>query len=226
VDIAKNSDKFLMIGTSIRFWPEYQYAYKAVRSGALGKVLSATFKRVSPNISGEAWDNWSMNSDKSGGALLDLHIHDVDFMRYLLGRPTSVTSFGLRGFRTDSGLDHVISRFKYNNGALIVLEGGWAPAKGTPFEMSFQIICEKGTIRLSESGFKMIYESGKIEEPNPAKIDLPTGWHVELDYFLNCIINSKKPDDYFTLEEIVDSIKLIEAEEKSIDQNRAIEINF
>jgi hypothetical protein len=71
-------------------------------------------------------------------------------------------------------MDHIIARFEYINGPMVILEGGWAPAKGTPFEMSFQIICEKGTIRLSESGFKIIYESGKIEDPKPASEKLPT----------------------------------------------------
>jgi len=226
VQLANKSNNFLMIGMCIRFWPEYQYAYKAVKSGALGKVISATFKRVSPNISGDAWNNWFMDSEKSGGAVLDLHIHDVDFTRYLFGKPKKVTAFGLRGFRTDSGLDHVVSRYEYVDGPLVVLEGGWAPARGTPFEMSFQIVCEKGTIRLSESGFKIIYENGKVEEPNPASPDAPTGWHVELDYFLECIKNKKKPDDYFTLDELVDSVKLVEAEEKSIELNRTVEVKY
>ncbi len=226
VQIAKNSEKFLMIGMCIRFWPEYQYAYKAIKSSALGKVVSATFKRVSPNISGDAWNNWFMNSANSGGALLDLHIHDVDFARYLFGRPKTVTAFGLRGFRTDSGLDQVVARFEYVDGPLVTLEGGWAPAKGTPFEMSFQIICEKGTIRLSESGFKIIYESGKIEEPTPASVNEPTGWHVELDYFLDCVKNNTKPDEFFTLDELIDSIRLIEAEEKSINLNRTVEVKY
>jgi predicted dehydrogenase/sugar phosphate isomerase/epimerase len=226
VRIAKDSDKFLMIGMCIRFWPEYQYAYKAIKSGALGNIVSATFKRVSPNISGNAWNNWFMDSTSSGGALLDLHIHDVDFVRYLLGKPKSITAFGLRGFRTDYGIDHIISRYEYVDGPLVVLEGGWAPAKGTPFEMSFQIICEKGTIRLSESGFKIIYESGKIEEPKPASADAPTGWHVELNYFLDCIQTNTFPDEYFTLDELVDSVKVVEAEEKSIELNKSVEVEY
>jgi predicted dehydrogenase/sugar phosphate isomerase/epimerase len=226
VELAKKSDKYLMIGMCIRFWPEYQYAYRAVKSGALGKVISATFKRVSPNISGDAWNNWFMNSTNSGGAILDLHIHDVDFVRYLFGRPKSVTAFGVKGFRTDNGLDHVIANFEYINGPLVVLEGGWAAAKGTPFEMSFQIICEKGTIRLSESGFQIIYESGRIEEPKPSSDKLPTGWHVELNYFLDCIQNNIKPDEYFTLDEIVDSIKLVEAEKRSIETSKKICIQY
>ncbi len=226
VQLAKTSKKFLMIGMCVRFWPEYQYAYRAVKSGALGKVISATFKRISPNISGDAWNNWFMTSTNSGGAILDLHLHDVDFVRYMFGRPKSVTAFGLKGFRTDTGIDHVVARYEYINGPLIVLEGGWAPAKGTPFEMSFQIVCEKGTIRLSESGFKVIYENGKIEEPKPASENLPTGWHVELNYFLDCIQRNIQPNEYYTLDELIDSLKLVEVEEKSITLNKTICVKY
>ena len=42
-------------------------------------------------------------------------------------------------------------------------------AGSTPFEMSFTIVGEKGTIRLSETGYKIIYEDGVIEIPSPAK---------------------------------------------------------
>ena len=223
---AEKSDKFFMNGLCVRHWPEYRHAYKLYTSGKLGKVISATFKRVSPSIHGTAWQDWFMKSELSGSALLDLHLHDTDLVRYFFGRPASVTSFGVKGFRSDEGVDHVVTNYDFGDGSLLIAEGGWDPAKTTPFEMSFQIVCEKGTIRLSELGYKVMYEDGTIEEPKPASEKLPTGWHVEIDYFLSSILNGTKPNKYLSTAEMRDSMAIIEAEELSIKEKRTVIIEY
>lgn len=223
---AERSSRLFGNGLCVRHWPEYRHAYELYKSGQLGKIKSAVFKRVSPSIHGNAWEDWFMKDELSGSALLDLHLHDTDLVRYFFGKPVSVTSFGLKGFRSDSGIDHVLTNYDFGDETLIMTEGGWDPAKATPFEMSFQLVCEKGTIRLSEQGYKIIYEDGKIEEPEPAEERLPTGWHVEIDYFLSCIINNEKPEKYLTTEEMRDSMAIIEAEELSIREKRSVKINY
>jgi len=226
LSLSRTSEKNLMIGMCIRFWPEYQHAYQLVKSGKIGEIKSATFKRISPSISGISWDNWFMKEKLSGSALLDLHLHDTDAIRYFFGKPARVTSFGIKGFRSDTGIDHVFTNYDFENETLICSEGSWAPAASTPFEMSFLIVGDKGTIRLSESGYKIIYEDGTIDTPAPAKAGLPTGWHAELDYLLHCIQQNIKPVDFLTIEETVESLSIIEAEARSIYENRTVEINY
>ena len=223
---SQNASGFLMLGMCIRFWPEYQHAYQLVKSGKLGKIKSATFKRVSPSIAGTSWEDWFMKEKLSGGALLDLHLHDTDAIHYFFGKPKKVRSFGLKGFRTDTGVDHVFTNYDFDDNMLVVAEGSWAPAGSTPFEMSFQIVGENATVRLSETGYKVIYEDGTIETPTPAKPGLPTGWHAEIDYLLNCISQNKKPDDYMSIKEMVDSMAIVEAEKKSINENKTISVNY
>ncbi len=223
---AEKSRGFFSTGLCVRYWPEYRHAYELYRSGKLGKMVSATFKRVSPSVDGNAWENWFMKSPLSGGALLDLHLHDTDLVRYFFGRPEAVTSFGLRGIRSDTGIDHVFTHYDFGDGSLVMAEGGWESAKTTPFEMSFQIVCEKGTLRLSETGYKVLWEDGSVEEPQPARKTLPTGWHVEIDYFLSSIQAGTKPDGYLTLDEIIDSLAIVEAEERSIAENRRVLIEY
>ncbi|MEN8255314.1 MAG: Gfo/Idh/MocA family oxidoreductase [Verrucomicrobiota bacterium] len=221
-DAAERAGVKIMAGMCIRFWPEYSHALETVKSGAVGKILSAAFKRVSPDVAGSGWEDWFMNSELSGGAILDLHLHDVDYVRQLMGMPKAVTAFGAKGVRSDNGVDHVLSRFDYGDGTLVTIEGGWSPAKATPFEMGFQIVCEKATLRLAADGYSVIGEDGTVEQPQVAKEGLPTGWHVEIDYLLDCIINDVKPD--MPLNEVVEAIRLVEAEQESIDQNKTVKI--
>lgn len=226
LELSRMVKSFFMVGMCIRFWPEYQHAYQLVKSGKLGDIRSATFKRVSPSIAGNSWQNWFMNDKLSGSALLDLHLHDTDAIRYFFGRPKKVRSFGQKGVRSDSGIDHVFTKYEFENDLFVIAEGGWTAAGATPFEMSFQIVGEKGTARLSESGYKIIYEDGNVEKPVPAKPGLPTGWHAEIDYFLNCLHNGKKPDEFLTIDDVVDSLAIIEAEKRSIEENRTFEILY
>jgi predicted dehydrogenase len=219
-DAAQKAGVKIMAGMCVRFWPEYAHAFKLIKSGSAGKIRSATFKRVSPDMNNIGWQNWFMKADLSGGALLDLHLHDVDFIRQLIGMPKSVTAFGMT-MNSDHGIDHVMARYDFGDGSLVTAEGGWAPAKGTPFEMSFQIVCEKMTLRFAAvDGYSLIYENGKIEKPQPAADGLPTGWHVELHYLLDCILNDVKPD--MPLYEVVDAIRLVEAELESIHKGKTI----
>jgi len=226
LSFSRNSEKYLMIGMCIRYWPEYRHAYKVVKAGKIGKIKSAVFKRVSPSISNISWQNWFMKEKLSGGALLDLHLHDTDAIRYFFGKPVRVTSFGMKGFRSDSGIDHVFTNYGFENEMLICSEGSWAPAASTPFEMSFLIVGDKGTIRLSESGYKIIYEDGTIDTPDPVEEGFSTGWHAEIDYLLQCIEQNIRPEDYLILEETVESLAIIEAEAKSIKEKRTVEINY
>jgi predicted dehydrogenase len=226
LSLSKTTKKHLMIGMCIRFWPEYQHAYQTVNSGKIGKIKSATFKRVSPSIADITWENWFMKEKLSGSALVDLHLHDTDAVRYFFGKPKRVTSFGMRGFRSDTGVDHVFTNYDFGNDVLIFSEGSWAPTASTPFEMSFLIVGDKGTIRLSETGYKIFYEDGTVETPAPAKEGLPTGWHAEIDYLLHCIKENKPPVDYLNVEEAVESLAIIEAEAKSIERGQTVDIKY
>jgi predicted dehydrogenase len=225
-EAAEKSEKYFSNGLCVRYWPEYRHAWEIYNSGRIGKMLSATFKRVSPSIQGNSWQDWFMKDDLSGSALVDLHLHDTDLVRYFFGRPVSVTSFGLGAFRSDKGIDHVFTNYSFNDGTLVMTEGGWAASKNTPFEMSFQIVCEKATIRFSESGYKILWEDGRIDEPKPASVLLPTGWHVELDYFLTSVLDGTKPDKYLSTGEMRDSLAIIEAEQLSIREKREVTVKY
>ncbi len=66
-----------MIGHCLRFWPAYEYAKELIDSKKYGDVIEAYFSEVEipPKWS---YQNWYLQKDKSGGVLLDQHIHDID----------------------------------------------------------------------------------------------------------------------------------------------------
>lgn len=220
---AEKAKTFLNFGMCVRAWPEYRYAYEQFKAGAYGKMRSATFRRLSPDISGTAWDNWFMDGKRSGGALLDMHLHDTDEVVYFFGRPKAVSASGVN-IVSNGAIDHVITIYHFDNDTLVEAEGSWAATKQTPFEMSFQIICEKAVIRLMSEGFKIYWRDGRIETP---QVEATTGWHKELQYFVDCVQNGVKPDKYQTFENVLDGFKVVMAEQQSVEAGgKRIEIQY
>lgn len=219
--IVKSTDKFVNFGLCVRAWPEYDYFYREYKKGSFGKIISATFRRLSPSIAGNHWQDWFMDGKRSGGALLDMHTHDTDFIVHLLGLPDAVTSMGRTIVSHNGGIDHVITLYHYANGPMVEAEGCWGAPSTTPFEMTFQIICEKATIRWMAEGFKIYWNDKRVETP---AVEATTGWHVELKYFIDCVKNNIKPDRYQTFDSISDAFKVTAAEYRSVVEGKRVEI--
>lgn len=223
----KESKGFFNTGMCIRAWPEYDVAKKLIDSGAVGAVKSALFRRLSPSVDGNAWDNWYMQEKMSGGAALDLHLHDADFVCHLFGRPNAVSSFAVRGAVSDSGIDHIMTAYDFGDGKLITAEGGWCAPATVPFEMSFQIICEKAAIKYGADGsFKVFWNDGKIDTPDLGDSSLPTGWHRELKYFTDCVRDNVVPDRWQTSESVIDSLTVVMTEIESADAGKKLEVKY
>jgi len=209
---AKSSGKVLQIGHCVRFWPEYAKTKEIVAGGEYGKVLAATFQRLAAT---PTWsqDNWILNEQRSGGVALDLHIHDTDFVCYLFGMPRAVCSFG--GKDSTEKLAHIVTQYLYDDDKVITAEGGWAMMPSFGFEMSFNIVQEKATIIYDctrEPAFKVCPADGEAFTPEVQPGD---GYILQIDHFVR-VLKGEKMTPVTTLEESRDSVKIVEAEKKSV----------
>ena len=218
---ARKARGKMMVGHCIRFWPEYEVAKRIIDTGRYGQVLSATFRRVSPTPTW-SWKNWLMKAPKSGGAALDLHIHDTDYILWLFGRPQKVVSLGTR--RVTSGVDHIVTHYYYPRRNLqVTAEGGWLMPEGLPFEMGFTIVCEDGTLEYrstSGKGLQVFLPGGRILSP---KVPPGDGYSRELDYLLGCI-ERKRPVETVTPESSALSVLVVEREVESVKKRTAVPV--
>ena len=219
-EVAKQSGKTLQIGHCIRFWPEYVQAKEIIDSQKYGKVLAATFQRLSltPTWS---WDNCFLDGKRSGGAMLDLHIHDTDYVQYVFGMPKEVFSRGVIG--PSGEFDHTVTQYFYGNDCVITAEGGWIMAPGFGFEMSFKIMLEKVTLVYSsaqEPTFRIFPIDGETIIP---EITTGDGYSFEIQHFVDTLSGKAVPS-IITPEQSGDSVKIIEAEKESIRNNDKISL--
>lgn len=184
----------LMIAHCIRFWPEYALLKRLVEDGSLGRLLSINLTRYGefPSWSSE---NWLADPSKSGGGVLDMHIHDADFVLYLLGEPETMTSYGTIDHR---GPSHVFTTLQYP-GCVAHLEGGWNLPSHTPFKMAFRAIFERGAA-IMDGGPMTIYEQDreprvpefpKMAASGGGNISDLGGYYVEIDYFVDRVLGGE-----------------------------------
>jgi predicted dehydrogenase len=204
---ARQARGMFMPAMCMRFWPQWVWLKRAVAEKRYGAVKAATFRRVASMPAG-----WYRNGAMSGGAALDLHIHDTDFVQHLFGMPKALSS---RGYSKDSGeIDHLTTQYFYDDIPLVSAEGGWAMSNGFGFTMRYTVNFENATAdfdlgRGAES--LKLTRDGKTEV-----IDAGTGYgySAELRYFIDCVTKGEKPT-VVTADDAVRSLKLIEAEVKS-----------
>ncbi len=215
---ASRAKGYFMVGHCIRFWPEYEVTYKLIKSGKYGKVREVLLRRVA-NPPTFADKNWFMKQRRSGGAILDLHIHDIDYALYLLGKPKRVWAWGSKG--PSGGIDVVHAGYEYSGGAHVTIIGGWAYHAPFPFNMEFCIRCDKGTFLYDmATGKPLTIYTDKGKEVVP-KLPDGTGWSRELDYFIKCIEKKTKPE-VITAKSSLESVKFVELERKSIETGKAV----
>jgi predicted dehydrogenase len=156
LDAAASSGKMLMVGHVLRFWPDYVTALRLVRSGSLGKLRSAFLRR---KCGAPGWSAWLQDKSKSGGAVLDLLIHDFDFCRQLVGMPRSVQATGVE--EPSRGIDMIEARLDYGpDSPQVVISGGWHHPDSYPFSMEFTLVCEEGTLDFRSGGHDLtLYRS-------------------------------------------------------------------
>jgi len=209
---AQKSGKILQIGHCVRFWPEYAATKKMIAGGKYGRVLAGSFTRL---CSRPTWgdEDWFMDETRSGGMVLDLHIHDTDYVQYLFGMPSEVYSAGVKG---PGGLmGHIVTHYDYGDNKVITAEAGWLLAGSFGFEMSFNIVLEKATITYDcnrQPAFKVCLVEGQSFTPAVAAGD---GYSLEVAHFARAI-SGAKVEDVISLEQSCNSVRIIEAEKKSL----------
>jgi predicted dehydrogenase len=212
VAAAAKAKGFFMPAMVMRFWPEWAWLKNTIDNKTYGKVLAARFRRVS---SPPGWSKASYSKgDESGGALLDLHIHDTDFVQYCFGRPLSVFSVGTTRF---SGVtDHVVTSYHYAGGLPVTAEGSWLMTEGFGFKMEYTVNFEKATadfdLGRGAEALKLTEEGQKTRVISCAKED---GYELELRHLIESI-QSKTPPRVVTAADGQSAVEICEAEERSI----------
>lgn len=190
IQACKNAGVTLLVGHVVRFFPQYVRAKYLVDEGRIGEVAVArTFRGGSfPH----AWNDWYSNTDWSGGVLVDLTIHDFDFLRWTFGEVDHVYTKLVD--RAKPRLTYSVSTLRFKSGVIAHVEGSWAH---TGFTTRFEFAGSGGIIDEDMTKSATLNVSmGETDRPGVAVPLAPVfenPYYLELRHFIDVILERSLP---------------------------------
>lgn len=209
----------LFVGHVVRFFPSYEKLAGQVRplGGEAGGVYHAKRAGSHPGLV----QPWFKDADKSGGVILDLMIHDIDFILGTFGEAVEVFAFN----RKTNDIDYASATFRFKNGTIAQLEAFW----GYPgaFHTSFEYAAAGGIVRGESDSSESLRVrrsappgagSGFVETPQSVLLEDP--YYRELAHFLHCIETGEGP--LVTAFDALEAVRWAEAALESAREKRPV----
>lgn len=243
-DAAKRAGKLLMIGFVKRFGKETGICREFIDKGHLGDIYyaKASYLRRCGNPGG-----WFADIKRSGGGpLIDLGVHVIDQVRYLMGKPKAVSvsavTFNNIGLRYDI---KGIARYKaadYNSycdvedmaSALIRFDNGAALAVETSFSLNIKE--DSGNLELfgTKAGARLEPKLEIYSQMEDYLVDISPRYHKgdkvfdeiftgETAHFVDCIANGT--ECISPAQDGVELMKILEAAYTSAKAGKEVVIN-
>ncbi len=137
VELSTGYKRKIGIGHALRFCSAYLGIRESVLQGEVGDVgVVRTFRGGSQYPKG--WHDWFADFDLSGGVILDLTYHDLDFLRWLFGDVERVYAKSTHG-RSAANLEWAMIVLRFKSGVIAHVEGSWTNFPGefyTTMEMA------------------------------------------------------------------------------------------
>jgi predicted dehydrogenase len=130
----------LAVGHVVRYFPAYQRIRDSVHKGEIGPPGLAKCRRMSgPPAAARAW---YADVARSGGLIMDMGVHDFDWLRWCLGPVERVSALSRVG---PGGKEVAMVTLAHESGALSSVELSWMDPKG--FWTSVEVTGPDGLLR-------------------------------------------------------------------------------
>ncbi|SFR67091.1 Predicted dehydrogenase [Halogeometricum rufum] len=193
VDAVADADVTFMTGHVLRYFPEYVEAKRRIDAGEIGAPGTMTTERLSsPPRYGT--NSWFGDKEQSGGVLLDMAIHDFDYLRWVVGEVDRVFA---RTAEWDDGHLHQHSSvvLRFEDGTVGHVEASWAYPEGSPFVTSYEFAGDEGLLEFDARDENAVRVSGGAEGANaPASPLAVSPYTKELEHFVECAETGREPE--------------------------------
>lgn len=216
-ETAQRTGRTLMVAQCCRFSDFMTEAKKYMARRPFGRPITASFKRdFGRSLANRPTRGWFTQEALSGGAILDVHIHDADVMQALFGMPVSVSTGAMKVIPGD-GYSLCATNYYYPS-MFAQCTGGWAIANNSVYGRLSRIDFEYGHIIDTTVDGKRIFRAcdykGHLTDLTPAEpVDM---YEREIRYFLGCVERGE-PVSENPPEQSAQSIRIVRAEIESAD---------
>jgi len=183
----------LFVAHVVRFFSQFALARNCLQNGDIGRpAVIRTVRGGAPP--GPGGRQWFTDFEQSGGVVMDVSIHDLDFARWCFGDVEKVFARGLT-FAGVAPYDHALITLRFRNGAIGHVEGSWAYPPGR-FRTGFEIAGDRGLMEWDSHDpapltltLKSTHAPGTPSAPQPQDPLMPHDdpYYVELEHFVDCL---------------------------------------
>jgi predicted dehydrogenase len=150
--VAFRSGSRILVGFQFRFHPTMQKAAELIRTGAIGKVLTAHAHWGEYLPGWHPWEDYRKTyaacADLGGGAVVTL-THPLDYLRWLVGEVESVSSFSGRISALETDVEDVAEiGLRFTSGAIGGVHVNYVQR---PPVHRWEIVGSRGTLRWDNS---------------------------------------------------------------------------
>jgi myo-inositol 2-dehydrogenase/D-chiro-inositol 1-dehydrogenase len=174
----------LFVGQVLRLFPLFWKSYEVIQSGHIGTPQVCVITRAGKPR--HHADGWRSNMRESGGPLLEVNAHELDYLLWLLGEAETVYAQGLNLNGWGDFNDAMLVQIAFKNGSIGTLHASNSSPIG---EYHVHLQCTNGNLIHGGFGGELRYRS--FEDTAPAVItaeslaDRPNGYDRELTSFFD-----------------------------------------
>ncbi len=210
-----------MAGMVMHFWPEYLQVRDMIKKGDIGRLGTVRMYRGAGCPTKN--DKWRGDFKASGGVILDMGIHDIDFVDWALGPLTRI--FTMRSKPNEKGQhDYALMVARTADGAIVHFEESWNEAPHA-FYYGFEITGSGGLLELdsrieAQLTVRPVENAGAgMKTTNPAAV---SPHDAMISAFLEAVAEGKKSP--VTIAEGLRAVRLALAAIESAEKNAPIEL--
>lgn len=197
IQAAHRNGVKLTIGLVCRYHATHSKVREIVHSGKVGKPVCMMVHRIGgPWKLGSYAADWRLQREKSGGSLMEISTHEIDFMRWTCGEVKTIYAIGGTYVQREADYpDVVLASLSFENGSVGLLHSSQVSAIGG---YGGRVDCESGSIYFPHIWGKDVsihiktFDGDEISTPI-SEIDGEEPVRREIRAFVDAVLNDSTP---------------------------------
>ncbi|HEY9774466.1 MAG TPA: Gfo/Idh/MocA family oxidoreductase [Planktothrix sp.] len=230
IELVEKYKVNLMVGHVVRYFPEYQAARTAVLDGRIGTPATARMGRLAPFPRAQRKVNWYADTASSGGLILDMIIHDLDWLRWCFGPAVRIFGKGLyEKIGDENRLDYALVTVRFQSGLIAHITGSWAHVSG--FRTNFELAGDGGMLEHDSALSAPLSIQLRAKEgtavsglalPESPVALLEDPYYLEQRAFLDALKKKEQPP--VSAHDAREAVRLALAALKSVETGKVVEL--
>jgi predicted dehydrogenase len=191
---AQEAGRVLMVGQVLRLFPLFWQSKQWLQAGVIGEPVAVHLQRRGYELN-LFKEGWRADPKQSGGVLLEMNVHELDYLRWLFGEFRVVAAQGAQPYPEPNFVQHWQALLRFENGVVGEVECSIIDTLGG---YTVRIVGTEGTLEHTGfSGFiRYKRHSGQEVKLTPEEVGTPEPYLWELRSFVRAILyNEPLPFD-------------------------------